>query len=43
VYVIEQGNLVDYEREVTRRRQELLDRLHRLQEQQRQQSQSNNG
>jgi len=35
VYVVEQGNLVDYEREVTRRRQELLDRLHRLQEQQR--------
>jgi len=43
VYVIEQGNLVDYEREVTRRRQELLDRLHRLQEQQRKQSQGNDG
>jgi branched-chain amino acid transport system substrate-binding protein len=43
VYVIESGNLVDYEREVTRRRQELLDRLHRLQEQQRKQGTNGGG
>jgi branched-chain amino acid transport system substrate-binding protein len=36
VYVVENGNLVDYEKEVERRRQELLDRLRKLEEQQRQ-------
>jgi branched-chain amino acid transport system substrate-binding protein len=35
VYMIEDGNLVDYEREVERRRRELLERLRRLEEAQR--------
>ncbi|MDX1384911.1 MAG: ABC transporter substrate-binding protein [Thermoanaerobaculia bacterium] len=35
VYVIENGNLVDYEKEVERRRRELLERLRQLEEQQR--------
>jgi branched-chain amino acid transport system substrate-binding protein len=36
VYVIEEGNLVDYEAEVERRRRELLDRLRELERRQRQ-------
>jgi branched-chain amino acid transport system substrate-binding protein len=35
VYVIESGNLVDYEKEVEKRRRELLDRLRRLEDAQR--------
>ena len=35
VYVVEDGNLVDYEKEVEKRRQELLERLRRLEEAQR--------
>lgn len=35
VYVVNNGKLVDYEAEVERRRQELLDRLRRLEEEQR--------
>ena len=35
VYVVNNGELVDYEAEVERRRQELLDRLRRLEEEQR--------
>lgn len=35
VYVIESGDLVDYEKEVERRRRELLERLRRLEEEQR--------
>lgn len=35
VYVIEDGNLIDYEKEVEKRRQELLERLRRLEEAQR--------
>ncbi len=35
VYVIQDGNLIDYEREVERRRRELLERLRRLEEAQR--------
>ncbi len=34
VYVVESGNLVDYEKEVERRRAELLDRLRKLEQQQ---------
>jgi branched-chain amino acid transport system substrate-binding protein len=36
VYVVEGGNLVDYEKEVERRRRELLDKLRELEERQRQ-------
>ncbi len=36
VYVVESGNLVDYEQEVERRRAELLERLRELENQQRQ-------
>jgi branched-chain amino acid transport system substrate-binding protein len=36
VYVVEAGNLVDYEKEVQRRKEELLKRLKELQERQRQ-------
>ena len=36
VYVVEDGNLVDYEKEVERRRKALLDRLRKLEEAQRQ-------
>ena len=35
VYVVNNGKLIDYEAEVERRRQELLDRLRRLEEDQR--------
>jgi branched-chain amino acid transport system substrate-binding protein len=35
VYVVNNGQLIDYEAEVERRRQELLDRLRRLEEEQR--------
>ena len=35
VYVVESGNLVDYEKEVEKRRQELLERLRRLEDAQR--------
>jgi branched-chain amino acid transport system substrate-binding protein len=35
VYMVEEGNLVDYEKEVEKRRQELLERLRRLEEAQR--------
>ncbi len=35
VYVVESGNLVDYEKEVERRRAELLERLRQLEERQR--------
>ena len=36
VYVVEDGNLVDYEAEVEKRRRELLDRLRELERKQRQ-------
>ena len=32
VYAVEGGNLVDYEKEVEKRRQELLERLRRLED-----------
>jgi hypothetical protein len=35
VYVVENSNLIDYEKEIERRRRELLDRLRRLEEAQR--------
>jgi branched-chain amino acid transport system substrate-binding protein len=35
VYVVEDSNLIDYEKEIERRRRELLDRLRRLEEAQR--------
>ncbi len=35
VYVVDSGNLVDYEQEVERRRRELLERLRKLEEEQR--------
>ena len=35
VYVVENGNLIDYEKEVEKRRRELLDRLRRLEDAQR--------
>ncbi len=40
VYVVQNGNLVDYEREIEARRRALIDRLHELQEAQRRRAQS---
>ncbi len=40
VYVVEDGGLIDYEKEVERRRRELLDRLRRLEEAQRRRNQN---
>jgi len=36
VYVVEEGNLIDYEAEVEKRRRELLERLRELERRQRQ-------
>jgi branched-chain amino acid transport system substrate-binding protein len=43
VYVVEDGNLVDYEAEVERRRRELLDRLRELEQRQREQARRGSG
>ncbi len=43
VYVVEDGDLVDYEKEVEKRRQELLERLRRLEEAQRSRALQGNG
>jgi len=43
VYVVEEGNLIDYEAEVEKRRRELLERLRELERRQRQKALGGNG